>query len=119
MSIETTLKTLLSPLVAGGCHNGANVRSEIITPYVVFHEISGLPLFGISSNDFGATKCRYQIDVFAVSPEQAKGISLDVIKPVLSETELLNATHIFQMSGPYSDITKTYQYITEYSIWAM
>lgn len=116
MLTEDTIKSLVSGLVAGGCHNGINEDSHIVAPYVVFHEISGVPLNTISAYS-GRTKCRFQIDVFARSPEQAKGLALGVIKAAIEGDEILQGSMIFQMSGQYSALDKTHQYITEYIIW--
>lgn len=116
MSTESTLKALIDPLVAGGCHNGVNTDSTITTPYVVFHEISGVPLNTVSEYS-GSTQCQYQIDVFARSPEQAKGLALSTIQDAISDSLILQGELTFRMNGQYSDLDKTYQYITEYTIW--
>lgn len=100
----------------GGCYNAANTRATIIVPYVVFYEISGIPEYGISGY-LGSTRHRFQIDVFARSPEEAKAISMGAIKDAI-EASGLNADMILHMSGAYSPLDKTYQYTTEYYIWA-
>lgn len=116
MSTETTLKTLINPLVAGGCHNVINVASPIVVPYVVFQEISSIPENGLKGY-MGLTQSQYQVDVFAKSPEQAKALALGTIKTALV-TSTLEALLTFHMVGDYSDLDKTHQYITEYTIWA-
>ena len=118
MSVETTLKSLINPLVAGGCYNGVNTSNTITTPYVVFHEISGIPANGLSVEYLGLTRFRYQVDVFAKSPEQAMGLAVGTIRTAITGSATLNGTMVFQMKGQYSEFDKTYQYITEYEIWA-
>lgn len=117
MSVDTTLKSLITPLVAGGCHRGVNDSQQIVAPYVVFHEIYGEPLNTISDYT-GVTKSRYQVDVFAKTPEQAKGLALGVIMEAIQSSPIIQGDLIFRMDGQYSDLDKTYQYITEYTIWA-
>ena len=115
MSAETTLKSILGTLVDGGCHNGVNSNNAIALPYIVFHEISGIPLYTITEYA-GTTDCRFQIDVFARTPEQAKGLALGTIKTAIDAVASFNARLIFQMKGQYSNLDKSHQYITEYSI---
>jgi len=116
MSTETTLKTLINPLVAGGCHNAVNASATIVCPYVVFQEITAVPENGLLGY-MGLTRSTYQVDVFAKSPEQAKGIALGTIKTALV-TSALEGLLTFHMVGEYSELDKTHQYITEYVIWA-
>jgi hypothetical protein len=118
MSVETTLKSLINPLVAGGCHNGVNDAQPIVVPYVVFHEIAGTPTNGLSVEYLGLTKFRFQIDIFARTPEQAKGIAIGTIRTAIAGSAILKGIMIFQMKGQYSELDKTHQYITEYEIWA-
>lgn len=110
MSFDTDLKIALSPLVDGGCHNGVNLDPDS-TEYVVFHEISSIPFYTITSSD--STDSRYQIDVIAKTPEKAKALALGVIKTAV---EGLGARLIFHNKGEYSEATKTHQYITEYEV---
>lgn len=119
MSVDTTLKSLINalPEITGGCHNGVDNSSTITVPYVVFHEISGVPETGISVPYLGLTRFRYQVDVFAKSPEAAKGIALEVVRPAIVNSEL-EGLMVFQTKGQYSELDKTHQYITEYEIWA-
>lgn len=114
MSIETSLKALIGPLVAGGCHNTVNTSTTIVPPYVVFQEISGLPENTLEGYA-GITRSRFQIDTFAKSLEQAKGLALGEIKDAIVAG--VKGLMIFQMTGQYSELDKTFQYITEYSIW--
>lgn len=117
-SISTMLKALIDPLVTGGCHNTVNTSDRIAAPYVVFHEISGVPETGISNDYLGATRYRFQVDVFASSPEMAKGLALGSVKDAITGSAAIQGTLIFQMAGQYSEKDKTFQYITEYQIWA-
>ena len=117
MSIETELKSLITPLVAGGCFNTANLSSTVVLPYVVFYEISGIPEQTIHG-PAGITNHRYQVDVFARSPEQAKALALGTIKTAIEDSTVLGGTLIFHMVGEYNPSDRTYQYITEYQIWA-
>lgn len=115
MSTETVLKSLIAPLVAGGCHNGVNAANSITLPYVVFYEIASTPQYGISGY-LGATSSKYQVDVFAITPEQAKALALGTIKTAI-ETGSLAGTLTFHMRGEYSDSDGAHQYITEYQLW--
>lgn len=115
--IETTLKTLINQFIAGGCHNTINTTSPLVLPYVVFYEISGFPTNGITDY-LGLTRFTFQVDVFAKSPEQAKVLATTTIKEAISDSTELQGTLTFQMNGQYSELDKTYQYITEYEIWA-
>lgn len=112
MSVDTDLKAALDSLVAGGCHNSINTDTSITCPYIVFYEIAGTPLYTIT--EYVDTTSRYQIDVFARTQEQAKGLALGTIKTAIEAA--LDARLIFQMNGEYSPNDKTYQYITEYRI---
>ena len=116
MTIDAAIKSAVGPLVAGGCHFVANTSATITLPYVVFYEVGGTPETGISLDYLGITEHRYQVDVFAQSPEQAKGLSLGVIKDVLAQDVQGRLT--FQMTGQFNPVDKTYQYITEYELWA-
>jgi len=117
MTTESTLKTLIAPLVGGGCHNSVNASPSITYPYVVFNEISALPANGLKGY-MGLTSYQYQIDVFAKSPEQAKALALGTIKAAIVSSSVLQGTLTFHMGGEYSEIDKTHQYITEYQIWS-
>ena len=117
MTTEATLKSLITPLVAGGCHDGINITYPLVVPYVVFHEITGVPENTLSGYA-GLTKSRYQVDTFARSPEQAKGLALGTIKSAITGSSVLRGLLVFQMKGQYSELDKTHQYITEYEIWA-
>jgi hypothetical protein len=116
MSVDTVLKGLIAPLVAGGCHNGVNASATITKPYVVFHEISAIPENGLLGY-MGLTRFRYQVDVFAVTIEQAKALALGTIKAAIVGSSL-EGLLIAHMAGEYSDLDKTHQYTTEYQIWA-
>ena len=116
MSVDTYLKQLLGSLVNGGCHIGVNRSVPIVTPYIVFYEISGMPLDTISQYS-GMTEYRYQVDVFARSPEESRGIATGAVRSAILSAELLKASLIFQSSGQYSELDKTYQYITEYKFF--
>lgn len=118
MSAETALKSVVGPLVAGGCHNGINTSLSITKPYVVFHEISGVPVNTIHGTYGGKTRSRYQVDVFAETLEEAKGLAIGTIKTAINNSSLLEGELIFQMNGEYSGTDKTHQYITEYLIWS-
>ncbi len=116
MSVDKDIKAAITPLVAGGCHNGVNLKTPVL-PYVVFHEISGLPDNGVSEGYEGPTNSRYQVDIFAATPEAAKGIALGVVKEAM-EAEPLAATLIFQAKGQYSGQDRSHQYITEFRLWS-
>lgn len=118
MSIESTLKSLINPLAAGGCHNRVNSTSPIVCPYVVFYEISGVPETGVSLDYLGITKFLFQVDIFAKTPEQAKGLAVGAIRSAISGSTVLQGRMSFQHAGEYSELDKTYQYITEYEFWA-
>lgn len=117
MSTETVLKSLIEPLVAGGCHSHINKDNPLVVPYVVFYQISGIPVYTIKDYS-GITECRYQIDVFARTLEQAKVLALGTIKTAIEGNSTVQGTLGFEMAGQYSSLDKTHQYITEYSIWA-
>lgn len=117
MSIESTLKLLVNSLVEGGCHNRVNTSSPIVCPYVVFYEISGVPETGVSVDYLGITKFVFQVDVFARSPEQAKGLAVGSIRSAISGSTVLQGRMSFQHAGEYSELDKTFQYITEYEFW--
>jgi len=116
MTTEATLKTLINPLVAGGCWNVVNPSATIVYPYVVFQEISALPENGLIGY-MGLSRYRYQVDVFAKSPEQARALAMGTIKAAIVASTL-EGLLVFHMVGEYSEVDKTYQYITEYQIWA-
>lgn len=118
MSIETTLKSVLNPLLTGGCHNVVNTATTVVHPYAVFYEVSGIPENTIHGYG-GITQHRYQIDVFAKSPEQAKGLALGTMKSDIETSAILQGQLIFHMVGEYSEADRTYQYITEYYIWSV
>lgn len=116
MSVDTVLKSTINGLVAGGAHNGVNASLTITLPYVVFRQISGNPENGLKGY-MGLTEYRYQVDVFAASPEQAKGLALGTIKAsIIAST--LEGIMTFSMAGEYDGDDKSHQYITEYTIWA-
>ena len=116
MSAETTLKSLINAIAIGGCYNGINNSGDVVVPYVVFHEISGMPLNTITTYS-GRTECRFQVDVFAKSPEHAKGLALGDIKDAITSSPILQGELVLQMKGQYSESDKAFQYITEYVIW--
>lgn len=116
MTIESTLKSLINPLVAGGCHNVVNASAAIVYPYAVFQEISAIPENGLAGY-VGLTRYSYQIDIIAKSPEQAKGLALGAIRSAVIASSL-DGLLTFHMVGEYSEVDKSYQYITEYQIWA-
>lgn len=118
MSVETVLKSVVGAVVAGGCFNGVNTSVTITMPYVVFHEVSGVPVNTIHGSYGGITRSRYQVDVFAESPEAAKGVALGVVKTAIVGSAILQGQLVFQMKGQYSEVSKTHQYITEYLIWS-
>ena len=118
MSIETALELNVGPLVSGGCHNGVNRSVNITLPYVVYHEVSGEPVTGISNGYLGLTEYRFQVDVFAATPSEAKALALGDIKTAITETTEIGGVLVFQMSGQYSKDARTFKYITEYQIWA-
>lgn len=117
MSVETQLKAVLGPLVSGGCHNRVNTTSPAVLPYIVFYEVSGIPIVGISPGQITPVECMYQVDVFAPSPEYAKGLALGAVRDAIEQSAALQGTLVFKTSGDYSKIDKTYQYITQYKIW--
>ena len=116
MSVETELKEIINPILAGGCHNGVNNSSAIVLPYAVFYEISAIPENGITQY-LGITRYRYQVDVFAATPEQAKGLSLGPVKAVIEASAIIEGVLLSHMLGQYSELDKTFQYITEYQVW--
>lgn len=115
MSIGTLIKDTLDPLLTGKAHRGVNRSTTINTPYACFYQISGVPVNGITEY-LGATRHRWQIDVFGSSPEEAEGVATGVVKTAVEAA--LNATMTFSMDGQYSEADKSYQYITEYTLWS-
>lgn len=117
MSTETTLKGIINavPEITGGAHYAVN-RTGSTDRYVVFHQISELPTVGISQ-DLGLDNCIYQVDVFAKTPEAAKGLAKGPVKAAILASAELGATYTFGAGGQYFDDDETYQYITEYRIW--
>jgi hypothetical protein len=116
MPVDTSLKTALNGLVAGGCHNSVNEALTITLPYIVFRQISGNPENGLLGYS-GLTKYRYQVDVFARTPEQARALALGSIKAAIVAAPLAGML-IFSASGEYDGDDKSHQYHTEYTIWA-
>jgi hypothetical protein len=116
--VESTLKSLIGGLVMGGCHNTVNRSLTPVYPYAVIHEISGIPVNGVSIGYLGITRFTYQIDVFAKSQEEAKGLAVGSIRTAISASSILEGELISQMNGEYSELDKTFQYITEYVIWS-
>ncbi|MBM9615310.1 DUF3168 domain-containing protein [Desulfobulbus rhabdoformis] len=115
MSIDTDLRAVIGPLLAGGAHNTVNRSPGKQLPYAVFYEITGTPLNTIHGAT-EATSCTYQVDVFARTPEQAKGLSLGDLKDAI-ESSSLEGLITLQMAGEYDPISKSYRYITEYQVW--
>jgi len=115
MSFDADLKAALSGLLAGGCHKRVNNSTSITLPYAVFHDIAGLPQVGISQ-PLGITNGSVQIDIFAASPEAAKGLALGIVK---NAVEGLGAILFFHMDGEYDPTDRTFQYITEYQNWSL
>lgn len=117
MSIETNLKTAIGTVLSGGCYNGIeDSATERRIPYAVFYEISGVPSYGISG-DLGMTRCRYQVDVYGRTPEQAKGLAVGVVKTAV-EASPLEGVLIFRSAGEYNKLDKSYRYITEFLLWS-
>lgn len=116
MSIDAALKALIDPLVTGGCHNTINVSTTVSYPYAVFYELGCEPLHTVH----GATEAmdsEYQIDVFARSPEQAKGLSLGDIKTAIETSTTVSGVLILSMSGEYDPVARCYRYISRYQVW--
>jgi hypothetical protein len=116
MPVDTTLKSTLNALVAGGAHNGINESLTITLPYIVFRQISGNPENGLLGY-VGLTAYRYQVDVFSRTPEQARALALGTVKTAIVASSLAGLL-IFSASGQYDGDDKSHQYITEYTIWA-
>lgn len=114
-AIESAIRSGITPLVAGGCHNKVNRSTTITKPYVVFHEVEGEPINGISGY-LGKTMYRFEICVFADSPEQAKSLALGSIKTEITGSSLLQGVLTFQSSGDYDEDNRTFEYVTEYEI---
>jgi len=115
MSTATTLKSILSPLVAGGCFNSFNPSETVVLPYIVFYEIVGMPI-NLLHGGVAATKKNYQVEVFARSPEHAEGIAKGVMFDAIIGS-VLEGTPISEMNGQYSEKDKSHQYITEWQVW--
>lgn len=118
MSIETDLRDTISSLLTGGCHNTVNTQAPAKLPYAVFHEIVGIPTNTVHGETL-AMYHKYQVDLFARTPEQAKGIALGAVKIAIESGLTIGGVLVFSMSGEYDPITKTYQYITEYQLWEL
>lgn len=116
MTTEAKIKAAIGAVgeIVGGCHFVANTASQVNTPYVVFHIISAAPDYGISQ-EFG-TDFTCQVDVFAKSPEAAKGLALGVVKTAMEAAGFDYVTLTMHLTGQYSLADKTYQYITEYAV---
>lgn len=115
MSTESALQALLAPLATGGCWPMANTSATITHPYIVFHEIVGIPeptLEGYS----GLTAKRFQIDCFAKSYGGAKALRKAVNDAIKASTT--DNLHLSEMDGEYNPVVKDYQSITEFSIWS-
>lgn len=116
MAIDLALKALLSGILAGGGHNAVNVSSPIIYPYAVFYELSGEPLRTIHGTT-EATDSEYQVDVFARSPEQAKGLSLGDVKDAIETSITVGGVLTLSMSGEYDPVARCHRYISRYQVW--
>ena len=117
MPVETDIKTAINSLLAGGCHTVVNASSTITLPYAVVSIISAIPANGVSGY-LGLTEYTVQIDVIARTLEHAKSLSLGAIKNAIVGSSALQGTLSIHLSGEYSEVDKTHQYITEYQIWA-
>ncbi len=113
MTVEAQIQSLLAPLAAGGCWPVVNTSSTITYPYIVFYEIVRVPEL-LSSDDLCAR--RIQVDCFAKSYGQAKSLA-NSIRGAISSSSLVSA-FISSMDGEYNAVTKDYQVITEFKIWA-
>lgn len=113
MTVEAQIQSLLAPLAAGGCWPVANTSATITYPYIVFYEIVRVPEL-LSSDDLCAR--RIQVDCFAKSYGQAKSMA-NSIRGAVASSSLVSA-FISSMDGEYNAVTKDYQVITEFKIWA-
>jgi len=116
MAIDTALKALLDAALAGGGHNGANISASVVYPYAVFYELSGEPLRTIHGTT-EATDSEYQVDVFARSPEQAKGLALGDVKDAIETSTTVGGVLTLSMSGEYDPVARCYRYISRYQVW--
>lgn len=116
MAIDNALKTLLDAVLAGGGHNGANISASVIYPYAVFYELSGEPLRTINGTT-EATDSEYQVDVFARSPEQAKGLSLGDVKDAIETSTTVRGSFRLRSYGGYDPVARCHRYITRYQVW--
>lgn len=113
MTVEAQIQSLLAPLAAGGCWPVVNTSAAITYPYIVFYEIVRVPEL-LSSDDLCAR--RIQVDCFAKSYGQAKSLA-NSIRGAVASSSLVSA-FISSMDGEYNAVTKDYQVITEFKIWA-
>lgn len=113
MTTEATLQALLSPLATGGCWPVANTAATITHPYIVFYQITSMSEM---LDETGLDVQRYQIDCFARSYGQAKALS-NSIRGAIAGSSLVSS-YLGAMDGEYNEVTKDYQVITEFKIWA-
>ena len=116
MSTETLLKSVLDPLLTGNSHNVINRSDTVALPYVVFQEVEGEPLTGISESYLGKTRCEYEVVVFAATPEHAKYLALNHIYDAITAPPF-EGVLTYRATGPYIEEKGNFQYVTQYEIW--
>ena len=113
MTVEAQLQTLLAPLAAGGCWPVVNTSTTIVFPYIVFYEIVAVPEM---LDNGGLCAKRFQIDVFAKSYGQAKTLAKNIVTAITTSS-MVNV-YLSSMDGEFNPVSKDYQVITEFKIWA-
>jgi len=114
MSTETDIRDALDGILTGGGHNQVNVNVNQTLPYGVFYEITGT-IYPDIHGSIQAEARLYQVDIFAATQEQAKGLALGSVKTAILALGGDIVTTGF--NGDYDPVSRSYCYITEYRFW--
>lgn len=117
--MSTVDEVLGACLLASSALTGIKVRADIakatdVAPYVVHTQVSGTRVNSLAG-DSGLANPRFQIDVYAPTKFQSRGLGAAIRVAVLGEP-LLGATLVNDGAG-YEPDTKLYRYRQDFSFW--
>ena len=111
-TIEAQIQTLLGNLCSGRCYPLVNTMATLISPYITFQKISGIPDMDLDGP--GRENCRFQFDVWATTYSAAKTLA-ESVKTAMLGASFVNTPIMY--SDLYEEVSKEYRVLLEYYIW--
>jgi hypothetical protein len=116
MTVEASLYTALSPLVAGRVYPDI-APAGVALPYITYQQVGGVALAYLDKTPADRKNGRLQINVWAATRAESTALILQA-ETALTASTSFQASPIGAHANDYEQDTKYYGALQDFSIWS-